>query len=70
MFNLKRLGIPVFYEYKLFRFLPHDRTGPEFIAELWRKAQMPRKVNMLETCEYNIVSKENFDTHERIKVML
>lgn len=70
MFNLKRLGIPILNRFGTFHQLPHPRTGPEFIPELWQKAQLPRTKNMLATCEYEVVSKEDFVTHTHIKVNL
>jgi len=70
MFCLKRLRIPVLLRPGLFQELPHSRTGPEFIPELWRKAQLPRTKNMLKTCEYKLISKEVHETHTHFKVGL
>jgi hypothetical protein len=70
MFRIKSLLIPVSNRFGTFHQLPHPRTGPEFIPELWQKAQLPRIKNMLATCEYEVVSKEVFDTHTHIKVNL
>lgn len=70
MFHLKRLRIPILLRPGIFQELPHQRTGPEFIPELWAKAQLPRKINMLETCQYEFISKEIYDTHTHIKVVL
>lgn len=58
MFHLKHLKIPVYYRTGTFVQLPHGRPGPEFIPELWEKAQLPRAKNMLETCKYELISKE------------
>lgn len=69
-FHLQRLRIPIFNRFGSFHQLPHPRTGPEFIPELWQKAQLPRTKNMLATCEYEVVSKEEFETHTHIKVNL
>lgn len=70
MFNLKRLGVPVINRFGTFHQLPHPRTGPEFIPELWQKAQLSRTKNMLKTCEYQLISKEVHDTHVHLKVTL
>lgn len=69
-FHLKRLQIPVYNRFGTFKQLPHPRTGPEFIPELWQKAQLPRTKNMLKTCEYQLISKDVFDTHVHLKVAL
>lgn len=70
MFNLKMKKIKV-VAYKMdFNFIPHPRTGPEFIPELWAKAQLPRTINMLENCKYELISREVRDTHTHIKVAL
>ena len=59
-FNLKRLGIPVLNRFGKFRSLPHPRSGPEFIPELWEKAQKPREVqDQLSICEYNVISRND-----------
>lgn len=70
MFHLKRMKIPVVNRFGRFKQLYHPRTGPEFIPELWAKAQLPRNINMLETCKYELISKEVHDTHTHIKVSL
>lgn len=70
MFNLRRLRIPIKYSYIPFTILPHPRSGPEFITELWVKAQLPRKVNMLKTCQYSIISKEQMAGYTMIKVKI
>lgn len=70
MFQMKRLGIPVINRFGQFHQLPHPRTGPEFIPELWQKAQLPRTKNMLKTCEYRLISKEVHDTHVHLRVTL
>lgn len=69
-FNLKRLGIPVLNRFGIFKQLPHERTGPEFIPELWKKAQEPRTKNMLKTCEYKLISKEVKEGYTHLKVEL
>lgn len=69
-FHLKRLKIPVINRFGTFHQLPHPRTGPEFIPELWQKAQLPRTKNMLKTCEYQLISKEVYDTHVHLRVTL
>jgi beta-1,4-galactosyltransferase 4 len=69
-FHLKRLQIPVRNSFGTFHQLPHPRTGPEFIPELWQKAQVPRTKNMLKTCEYQLISKEVHETHVHLKVTL
>lgn len=69
-FHLKRLQIPVYNRFGTFCQLPHPRNGPEFIPELWQKAQLPRTKNMLKTCEYQLISKEVYDTHLHLKVTL
>lgn len=70
MFNLKGKKIKVANVSMGFRHIPHPRTGPEFIPELWAKAQLPRNINMLENCRYELISKETFDTHTHLKVLL
>lgn len=70
MTNLMLKRIFVSHRFATFQVLPHPRTGPEFIPELWQKAQLPRTVNMLETCKYELISKEELDTHTHINVML
>lgn len=70
MFHLKRIKQPVCYREGCFKQLPHPRTGPEFIPELWQKAQLPRTINMLENCRYELIYKEVHDTHTHIKVAL
>lgn len=70
MFNLRRKGIPIMYMPQTFVFLPHERTGPEFIPELWQKAQAPRTKDMLKTCEYKLISKELKDGYTHLKVEL
>lgn len=70
MFNLKRLGLTVQYSQGKFLSLPHERKGPEFLPELWKKAQLPRTKNMLITCKYELVSKEVFDKHTHIRAKL
>lgn len=69
-FNLKKKEIPVLYRFAAFQQLPHDRTGPEFIPELWQKAQLPRTNNMLKTCEYKLISKEVKDEYTHLKIEL
>lgn len=69
-FHLKRLGKSVTERFGTFHQLPHPRTGPEFIPELWQKAQLPRTKNMLKTCEYQLISKEVHDTHTHLRVLL
>lgn len=70
MFNIKRNKIGVSYWRHKFKELPHPRTGPEFIPELWQKAQLPRTKNMLKTCEYVLISKEIKEGYTLIKVLL
>lgn len=70
MFHLKRMNIPVLNRFGIFKQLPHIRTGPEFIAELWKKAQIPRKVNMLETCKYTVIGTESKDGYVHTRVSL
>lgn len=69
-FQLKRLNIPVHNAFGSFEMLEHTRSGPEFIPELWQRAQLPRTVNMLDTCDYQLLGIENFDTHTHIRVLL
>lgn len=69
-FHLRRNSIQI-VSYSCKRLdLPHPRTGPEFIPELWQKAQLPRTINMLETCKYELISKEVYTTHTHLKVLL
>jgi hypothetical protein len=68
-FNLKRTGIPVQNRFGTFRTLLHPRTGPEFIPELWEKAQKPRVAqDQLSACEYLVVSRKSQDKHTHIVV--
>lgn len=54
-FNLKRLHVPVRIRYANFEFLDHEKSGPDFIPELWVKSQKPRKnQNQLSVCEYKV----------------
>lgn len=70
MTNLMLKGVFVTHRFGNFSQLPHPRTGPEFIPELWAKAQLPRNINMLENCHYELISKEVLDTHVHMKVSL
>lgn len=70
MFNLRRKRINVTNWNFEFEYLPHERTGPEFIPELWKKAQQPRTKNMLKTCEYELISKEVKEGYTHLKVLL
>lgn len=70
MFNLRYKNIPVFHVPQTFLILPHPRTGPEFIPELWEKAQHKRTVNMLDTCKYEVVARERKVGYTLIKVLL
>jgi hypothetical protein len=68
-FNLQRLNIKVLNRFGLFKELPHKRSGPEFIPELWKKAQQPREIqDQLSVCEYEVVDRQEFDTHTHIVV--
>lgn len=70
-FNLKRLGIPVLNRFGKFKMLPHPRTGPEFIRELWERAQLPREVQaQLGACDYQVISDTQEATHRHIIVEL
>lgn len=69
-FKLKKFGIRVLSRFGIFKQLPHTRTGPEFIPELWQKAQLPRTKDMLKTCEYKLISKEVKDGYTHLKVEL
>lgn len=70
MFNLKRKNIHVMHVFVTIRELPHPRNSPEFIPELWVKSQMPRRVNMLKTCQYSVISKEQMTGYMLIKVKI
>lgn len=70
MTNLILKRITVSHRFGTFRQLPHPRTGPEFIPELWQKAQLPRTKNMLNTCQYELISKEIHPTHTHLRVVL
>lgn len=70
-FNLQRLGISVARRPCTFRILFHPRSGPEFIPELWVRAQEPRVVqDQLSACVYEVVSREEKDgyTHLIVKI--
>lgn len=70
MFHLKRTRQYVKRWNFKFELLPHERKGPEFIRELWLKAQKPRVVDMLETCTYNVLSDRSFGNYRHIRVGL
>lgn len=70
MFTIKRKKIIVTFHDHPFIYLPHPRSGPEFIPELWQKAQLPRTKNMLKTCEYQLISKEIKEGYTLIRVLL
>lgn len=70
MFNLMSKNIAVIHMFQRFLPLPHERNGPEFIPELWQKAQLPRTKDMLKTCEYKLISKEVKDGYTHLKVEL
>jgi len=70
MFRLKQLKIRVRNRFGLFQQLPHERSGPEFMPELWQKAQLRRTKDMLKTCKYDLIHRGIHDTHTHIKVML
>lgn len=68
-FNLQQLKIVPLRLYGKFKQLPHLRTGPEFIPELWEKAQRPREVqDQLSACEYRVISRKECETHTHIIV--
>lgn len=68
-FNLKRLRIPVLNRFSCYKTLWHSRSGPEFIPELWERAQKPREVqNQLAACDYEVVERQVADTHTHIIV--
>lgn len=55
MFNLKRLRINVINKYGEYKYLPHERKGPEFDPALWELAQQKREVqNQLVHCLYTV----------------
>lgn len=68
-FEIQRNRIAITNRFGTFRELPHPRTGPEFIPELWEKAQQPREVqDQLSICEYTIIDRQKFNTHTNIIV--
>lgn len=69
-FHLKRIRRYVKRWDYYFDYLPHDRTGPEFIRELWLKAQRPRTRDMLLTCKYEIISDRSFGNYRHLRVAL
>jgi hypothetical protein len=70
MFRLKSLKIGVRNRFGIFRQLPHERSGPEFIPELWQKSQLPRSKDMLKTCSYDLIYKRVYATHTHISALL
>lgn len=69
-FRLRQLKIPVRNRFGQFRQLPHPRSGPEFIPELWQKAQIKRTSDVLKSCKYDLIFRQVHETHTHIKVML
>lgn len=69
-FHLNRMGAHVSEWDFEFERLGHTRSGPEFIPWLWRKAQLPRRVDMLKTCQYSLVLKERLAGYTLIRVTL
>lgn len=58
MFNLKRLNIGVIRKPGKYKYLEHERKGPEFDPGLWELAQQPRKIQdhlSKEACRYKII---------------
>lgn len=70
-FNLQRLGIPVLNRFGKFQMLPHPRSGPEFIPQLWDRAQQPREVqDQLGACKYEVVERREKDGYTHIIVKI
>lgn len=71
-FNIQRMRWfmnPIQNRFGTFKTLPHPRSGPEFIPELWQKAQQPRIVqNQLAVCKYHVISDVQHPTHRHIIV--
>lgn len=69
--NLQRLKIPVLELHGKFMFLPHPRSGPEFIASLWYKSQEPRVIqNQLGKWDYPAIEHIECRDYLHIKVAL
>lgn len=70
MFQVYRKGIMAVWKFGAFIDLPHPRPEVEFDIKKWNKSKLPRTKNMLNTCEYDLISKEVFNTHVHLKVSL
>lgn len=58
MHNCIRLGVHINERFGTYQYLPHERTGPEFIPWLWAKSKQRRQVqNQLRACKYKILDR-------------
>lgn len=69
-FNCTKKGIPIEYKFGKFALLPHKRNGPDFIPELWEKAQRPRVNDGLPFCKYEVLSVEALIGGKKITVSI
>lgn len=70
MFQLIRKKVTPEFKFGSFVDLPHPRPKSEFEMAKWKRAQQPRKVNMLLTCKYELLSIEEMEAYIHIKVLL
>lgn len=71
MFQVYNKGIHARWEFGQFIDLPHPRPSKEFDLARWKLSQKMRIVkNGLSTVDYQLISKEVYDTHVHLKVTL
>lgn len=70
MFQIIRKGIVAEFKFGQFIDLPHPRPSVEFDLKKWEKAKKHRLVNMLNTCQYKLISKEVKEGYTHLKVEL
>lgn len=69
--NVTDKGIAIEYKFGKFAILPHKRNGPEFIPELWEKAQQPRaNDDGLAHCYYKILREQPLINGKMITVSI
>lgn len=68
--NVTNKGIAIEYKFGKFALLPHKRNGPDFIPELWEKAQQPRVNDGLSFCKYKVLQVEALVGGKKITVSI